>query len=86
VSGPGFVRSDRRLRAYFFFGAAIFFEVSAIIMWDVSAIIMWDVSDIIIILDVSAGAAAGFSSPFAHPTMATTARTNAMRFMSAPSS
>jgi hypothetical protein len=79
VQGPGVVRCDRRSRAYFFLGAAI-------IAWDVSGIIMWDVSDIIIILDVSGVEEAGFCSPFEHPAMATTAMTNAMRFMRAPSS
>jgi hypothetical protein len=79
----------RRSRRYFFFGAAgfagaiIFFDVSTIITClDVSTIIIFEVSDIIIILEVSA--AAGFS-PFEHPAMATTATTNAMRFMRAPS-
>jgi hypothetical protein len=70
------------------------FEESAIIMWDESDIIMcdvsdaipWDVSDIAIMLEVSPAAAAGFCSPFAHPATATTAMTNAMRFMRAPSS
>jgi len=56
---------------------AIFFEVSPIIIFfDVSLIIIigWDVS--------AAGvAAAGFSSPFEQPAMATTAMTSAMRFM-----
>jgi hypothetical protein len=71
------VRGDRRSRVYFL-GAAIIFEESPIFMWAVS--------DIIIMLDVSGVPveAAGFS-PFEHPAMATTAMTNAKRFMSAPS-
>jgi hypothetical protein len=52
----------------------------------VSAIIIeCDVSGAIIILEVSAAAAAGFS-PFPHPAMATRAMMNAKRFMRAPSS
>jgi hypothetical protein len=72
------VHGDCRSRA-----CPYFFEGSAIIMWDVSDIIPCDVSDIIIL--ESSAAAAGFS-PFAQPAMATTAMTNAKRFMRAPSS